>query len=293
MTKCKLIRVLAMTMALAMVMAVAGCSNGSSIVTEPKDFVETYTVKVANLAGTEIKKCSVEVFSDSGKTTQVYKGITNDEGEVTFSAPLSNDYVAVISKVPAGYVVETHYPLTGEKTNLVLRPGTLTEEAMETVRYSLGDPVMDFSVTTSDGEMVLSELLAEKKAVVLNFWFMNCSPCKMEFPYIQEGYEQLSDEIAVLAMNPVDSTDAEIAQFREDNGYTFAMAKCDFRWQEMLEIKGYPTTLIIDRYGNICLIHSGGIESTQEFLDMVTYFIQDDYEQQFFKSAGQIPAVTD
>ena len=60
-----------------------------------------------------------------------------------------------------------------------------------------------------------------------------------------------------------------------------------------MKLQLFPTTLIIDRYGNICLIHSRGIESTQEFLDMVNYFIQDDYEQKFFKSAGQIPAVTD
>ena len=69
------------------------------------------------------------------------------------------------------------------------------------------------------------------------------------------------------------------------------MSKCDARWADMMKLESYPTTVIIDRYGHICLIHSGMLRNTQEFLDMVDYFTADDYKQQFFRNAGQIPAV--
>ena len=303
MSKSKLFRVLALTMAFAMVMAMTGCKNGSSIVTDPVGTLEEYTVKVTNRAGTGMKKCSVAVFSDSSMTHQVYQGITNDDGEITFTADKSEGYVAVVSKVPTGYAVEQHYKLAGERTDVVLLPGVMDEAFIESMigsedkvekHLQLGDAMPSFEVTLPDNSVIkLSELLEEKKAVVLNFWFMNCAPCKMEFPYIQEGFEQLSEDIAVLALNPVDSTEAEVARFQSDNGYTFTMSKCDPRWQNLLKLQYFPTTLVIDRYGNICLIHTGGIESTQDFLNMVKYFIQDDYKQQFFKSAGQIPAVND
>lgn len=295
MTKGRLFRIVALTMALAMVMAMVGCSKAPAKTTDPTDAPSvTYMVKVVNRAGTAMQKCAVEVFSDAEKTTLVYKGIADKEGQITFSAPESEKYVAVISKVPMGYAVEEQYALAGERTDIVLVPAVLNENALDTAVLSLGDAMMDFNLTLTDGsEIALSQLLTKKKAVVLNFWFMNCEPCKKEFPYIQEGYQQLVDEIEVVAMNPVDSTDSEIAKFRTDKGYTFTMSKCDFRWQQLLQLQAYPTTVVIDRYGNICLIHRGGIESTQEFVDMVNYFIQDDYKQQFFKSAGQIPAVND
>lgn len=300
MTKKMLIRIVALTMAFAMVMAMAGCTEGSPNPTQPTQMPESaYTVKVTNRAGNDMNKLSVEVFSDASKTTRLFKGITNSNGEIVFTAPVSSEYVAVVSKVPLGYATEAHYKISGGTTKIVLEPGVMDEAFIESMMpnedqqgkyFVIGNAMPDFEITLPDNSViVLSDLLKTKKAVVLNFWFLNCGPCRTEFPYIQEGYEQVKEDVAVLALNPVDGTAAEVAQFQADNGYTFTMSKCDTRWQEMLRIQGYPTTVVIDRYGNICLIHTGELHSTQDFLDMVNYFITDDYEQQFFKSLGQIP----
>lgn len=296
MTKCTLVRIIALTMAIAMVMAMAGCASKQPDPTHPSQMPESmYTVKVTNGAGNSLSKCCVEIFADETKEVRLFKGITNADGEIIFTAPVSGDYVAVISRLPFGYAAEEHYKVSGGTTQVVLNPDRLTEAVIEDMitnekHFALGDAMMDFTLTLPDNsEICLSDLLKTKKAVVLNFWFMNCPPCRGEFPYIQEGYEQVREDVAVLAMNPVDSTAAEVAQFQSDSGYTFTMSKCDTRWQEMLRIQGYPTSVVIDRYGNICLIHTGELSSTQEFLDMVGYFISDDYEQKFFKSLGQIP----
>lgn len=295
-----LMRLVAVTMALAMVLAMAGCVDKATDPTQPTQLPESaYTVKVTNRAGNAINKCAVEIFSDDTKTTRLFKGITNTDGEIIFTAPVSTEYVAVVSRIPFGYATEAHYPVSGGTTQVVLEPGVMDEAFIESMMpgedqdgkyFVIGDAMPDFEITLPDNSVILlSDLLKAKKAVVLNFWFMNCAPCRGEFPYIQEGYEQVSDDVAVLALNPVDGTAAEVAQFQADNGYTFTMSKCDTRWQEMLALKAYPTTVVIDRYGNICLIHSGELNSTQEFLDMVDYFTWDDYEQKFFKSLGQIP----
>jgi thiol-disulfide isomerase/thioredoxin len=281
------IRLVAVTMVFTMVIALTGC-----VVEPPVMKVTEYTVTVTNLAGTPLEKCKVDVYTDDSMTGVVYTGITDKNGQIRFTDVAAVDkYVAAVSKVHPGYDVADSYPLTGERTQIVLKPGVLTDEDMDSVRYSLGDPVMDFSVMTPDGEMVLSQLLQEKKAVVLNFWFLNCDPCKMEFPYIQEGYERVGEDVAILALNPYDGTQEDVVSFRETKGYEFTMSKCDARWADMMKLQSYPTTVIIDRYGHICLIHSGMLRNTQEFLDMVEYFTADDYKQQFFRNAGQIPAV--
>ena len=290
------VRVVALTMAFAMVMAMAGCDNKPANIPEPSGLPDSlYKIVLTNQAGTVLSKCAVDVYSDPQLTNRIFRGITNSNGEVVFTAPLSSEYIAVVSRLPLGYSEQTKYQVSTGTTNIVVRPGVMDEAFIESMLeaenyFIIGNAMPDFELTLPDQSVLrLSDLLKTKKAVVLNFWFMNCAPCRGEFPYIQDGYEQVSEDVAVLALNPVDSTAEEVAQFQADSGYTFTMSKCDTRWQEMLRIQGYPTSVVIDRYGNICLIHTGELDNTQEFLDMVGYFISDDYEQNFFKSLGQVP----
>lgn len=288
MLKNKITKLIAMVMAVAMTMAVAGCAQQPKPTDPPEAMVE-YVVTVENKGGTPIDKCSVEVLSSETGSATVFKGMTNNDGQVKFVAA-PGEYVAVVSRVPDGYAVADQYKLAGESTTIVLEPGVLTEEDLNSTKLALGDAMLDFTVTGADGaKYVLSELLKEKKAVVLNFWFLNCQPCKLEFPFLQEAYEQFDDEIEVLALNPYDGTDAEVAAFQADNGYTFPMLKCDKRWENMMNIDAYPTTFIIDRFGNICMIHRGMITETQTLLDMFSFFVSDDYEQTFVKSHSQLP----
>lgn len=290
MLKNKITRLIAVVMAFAMTMAIAGCGKEPHETESSENKAATYTVTLENKGGTALPKCSAEVYADASKATLIYKGITNAEGMVTFTAPVSDGYVAVLSKIPDGYAVADSYKLTGENTTIVLEPGVMSDEDFDSMEYFLGDAVLDFMVTAPDGtSYVLSELLQEKKAVVLNFWYLNCQPCKMEFPYLQEAYEQLGDEIEVLALNPCDGDDTQVAGFKADNGYTFPMMKCDARWQQMMKLEYYPTTVVIDRYGNICLIHQGMVTDTQTFLNMFGYFVSDEYKQTFVESLSQLP----
>lgn len=281
-----LARFIAVIMALVMITVLTACDETPPVMTE-----RSYTITVENKGGTALSKCKIDVYTDDTKSAIVFTGITDANGQVNFTSIETDNYVAVVSKQPDGYALEESYTLTGESTTIVLAPGVMTDADMDSVKYSLGEAVMDFTVTAPDGtEYVLSNLLKEKKAVVLNFWYLNCDPCKMEFPYLQEAYEKLGDDIAVLALNPYDGDDASVAAFQADNGYTFPMLKCDARWKDMMQVQMFPMTVVIDRYGNICLIHHGMVTDTQTFLNMFGYFVSDEYEQKFFKSVGQMPA---
>lgn len=281
-------KLIAAIMAFAMIVALAGCAkepNATQATVSPVEYVLT----VENKGGTQLTKCSVEIIDHQDGETIVFKGMTNAEGKISFTA-LPGDYFAVVSRVPDGYAVAESYKLTGESTTIVLEPDVLTQENLDSTKLTLGDAMLDFTLTGTDGtQYVLSELLKEKKAVVLNFWFLNCQPCKMEFPYLQEAYEQFANEIEVLALNSYDGTEAEVDAFKADNGYTFPMLKCDQRWQDMMNFDAYPTTFVIDRFGNICMIHRGMITETQMLLDIFGFFTADDYEQTFVKSHSQLP----
>jgi len=267
----------------------AGCGKENKQPDSGLNKVGTYTVTVCAENGQSLEGVTVFVYEDSTKAELVTVGNTDAQGKMSFTDKVLETYVAVLDKLPTGYVAEELYPLTGLETTILLKTGEMTQDNMAELRYKLGDAMMDFTVTDAEGNSYsLSALLAEKKAVVLNFFYNECQPCMSEFPYLQEAYAQYSDKIAVLAMNPVNDDPAKIAQLQKELGVTFPMVACDPLWEKVMQITAYPTTVVIDRLGNICLIHKGSVPDTKTFADTFAYFTADDYEQKLIEAIGDL-----
>ena len=239
----------------------------------------TYTLVLTTEGGKAMEGIGVYFYTDYTKEELVWFAKTDAEGKASFTDLASDNYVAVLDAVPEGYQVEEYYPLTGEITEIVLNAG-MAEGDLANVSYKLGDVVMNFSVTAADGTVyVLSELLEQKSAVVLNFWYLQCTPCRMEFPYLQQAYANYSDKIELLALNPINDDPEAIEAFREELGLSFPMMPCDPAWEKAMQLTAYPTTVVIDRYGTIALIHKGGIDDAKVFEDAFAFFTADDYKQ--------------
>ena len=272
---------------------VAGGNQPGS--TEPTGEVTNadYSILVQNGAGEPVANVKVFVYTDAEKKEMIWAAVTDATGKITFNAPTSDRYVTVLENVPASYGCEDIYALKEKETIIVLKDLLLNETDMK-ISFELGDSMMDFSVLDCDGvEHQLSALLQEKKAVVLNFWYLNCTPCKMEFPYLQEAYGIFSNDIAVLAMNPIDGDDASVSQFRTENGLTFPMAKVDEKWTNVqwagISAISYPTTIVIDREGKISMVHQGMVTETQTFLNMFGYYTAEDYTSKVVNNVEELP----
>ncbi len=173
----------------------------------------------------------------------------------------------------------------GKDENNVLIKDVKLEEST----YKLGDIMGDYTVTDIEGnDHSFSEILKEKDAIVLNFWFANCVPCKNEFPCLQTAAEKYSDKLAVIAINPIDVKDQRITNFIDENNITLPVVKGDAAWEDALSIQGYPTTVIIDRYGKIVLNHVGALTEEGEFEKIFEFFTADDYEQTVIKNVNEI-----
>ena len=145
--------------------------------------------------------------------------------------------------------------------------------------YSIGDEIADFSVTTPKGEVItLSGLLENHKAVLINFWFINCSWCDYEFPFLQQAYEEMGDEVAVLALTPYDKSE-DIAAYQQEKGLTFPMAEDTANLSTLFGCTGFPTTVMIDRYGVYCFSESGAMPSKNAFFRLMQPFAAEDYAQ--------------
>lgn len=152
--------------------------------------------------------------------------------------------------------------------------------------YRLGDTIADFSVSTPDGETLsLQALLQKYRAVVLNFWFKDCTWCDYEFPYLEEAWQQLSSDVAVLALSPYDDAQT-IADYQTNKGLTFPMAMDTAGLSTQFGVGSYPTTIVIDRYGVYCLREEGAQPSAQAFTDLLTPYIGADYSQSVLNGAS-------
>lgn len=144
----------------------------------------------------------------------------------------------------------------------------------------LGQAVPDFTVATIDGgSFTLSKALKEYDAVLINLWATWCPPCRQEFPYLQAAYEQYKDRVAVIALS-IESTDTPdvLRKFAAEYGLTFPIGRdegetlCAFSQETSI-----PTSLVVDRFGNVGYVESSSMPSVRSFTGLFDYFISDSY----------------
>ncbi len=275
----------------------------------------TYTVSVKSVGGMPMADVMVYIREDSDTGDLKQAGTTNADGMVTFNLDVKDNYVAVIAGVPQGYKVEAFYPFVGNACFITLTSAVIEGESVTSKNFAVGDVMYDFSFTdhtllvcpgcgakndvdpsalvqvcseceesleeASYYTTTLAEVLKEKKMVMLNFWYSTCSWCIKEFPVIQEVYEAGHDDYEILGLNPYPSDDIKTLQETGGQlGLTFPLGKVDMNFSvDRFGSSGYPTTVIIDRYGVICMIEPGAITSKQTWISLISHFTADDYQQ--------------
>lgn len=283
---------LALFILISLVTAFVGCGDdgneNSAVLEESSDSKDGgYTVCVVSDTGAIISDVTVLIYAEDTLADLIAVEKTDAEGKITFNPEKSGNYVAVLNEVPEGYAWEEMYYITSGVTTITLT--TMLPTDTDRV-YENGDLMYNFTVTDTDGKVhKLSELIKTYDAVVLNFWFTTCAPCAAEFPYLNEAYELYKDKIALIAIDPTGESEDTIKAYAKEKELSFPVAKGDEVWQGIMGNPSYPTTVVIDRHGRICFVHTGSITSTETFTDLFAYFTDEDYTQKVLNGLGDIP----
>ncbi len=265
--------------------------DGSEISSETGE-TTTYMVSIKTVGGMAMSGLDVYVYADDTLQDLKQFAKTDENGLVSFKLPTSDKYAVAVSGAPKGYEVKSSYSFSGDTAVISLVSSLITDSKLEDVKadnpLKAGDVMYDFTVTTTSGEKVsLSEVLKEKKMVMLNFWYTTCSWCMTEFPIMAEVYEQYKDDIEIIAIDPLDGA-AAVQSFQQNNALPFKVADCPSSWSIAFGVTGYPTSVFIDQYGVICLVESGAITSNSPFISAFEHFTADNYQQKLYANVSEM-----
>ena len=252
-----------------------------------------YTITIKTAGGMPLSGITVEAYADETLTSLKGGGRTNTMGVATISLPSDKPYWAVLKgNALEGYSTQPSYDVLDTTTTITLTSSVISNPSAPGLSYELGDIMHDFTVVDCNGNTFqLSEVLKTKEMVLINFWYINCSWCVKEFPYMQSVYEEYSDKVAIIALNPNSAdTNEEIKAFQEEKGLTFPMAQdtahISIAFSEYLW--GYPTSVVVDRYGMICIAEAGGIVSEEPFRAIFDHFTGTDYQQAIIENISDL-----
>ena len=247
-----------------------------------------YTVTVQSEGGLRFKNSLVMVLKSNGRP--LTSGATNDEGVFSFRAE-AGTYTASLMDIPNGYSGDTVTLTEGETSNkLVLYSQIISGTPADTTKYLMGDIFHDYVFTTPyelNGAVwskSVSEILKTKEVLIINNWGTNCTWCVTEMPDMETVYKKYEDQIEIVAVDNYGGGDSEevISAYYDEHKYSFPMVRDNtYNFAYKFGITGWPTTIVIDRYGAIARIEKGAITSLEAWERMISKYIGDDYEQTF------------
>ena len=100
---------------------------------------------------------------------------------------------------------------------------------------------------------------------------------------MEASYQQYRQDVEILALNPYDSQ-AAITAFQQEHSLSMPMASCSRDLTVAFGINGYPTSVVIDRDGTICMIHAGAITQKEVFDKLFETFTAEDYTPRLYRS---------
>lgn len=118
----------------------------------------------------------------------------------------------------------------------------------------------DFSAKDLDGNAVDSSIFSQNAVTVVNFWFNACSPCVEELPALNKLNEELKEKGGQVIGINIDSLDgnedgiAEAKSILEKQGAKYTNLSLDSNNEAgkyATSIMAFPTTIVLDRNGNI------------------------------------------
>jgi thiol-disulfide isomerase/thioredoxin len=150
-------------------------------------------------------------------------------------------------------------------------PSTMSAEDLGFQEIQVRAP--DFTLETLDGgQMTLSSF--QGTPVLMNFWALNCPPCREEMPFLDAAAAQYEGQIVIMAIDIGDSQQS-VADYFSDATLTM-MVPLD---TEAIAAANYsvgytPTTFLVDTEGVVRYVKVGPFANVEQVSAAIELILQ-------------------
>lgn len=150
--------------------------------------------------------------------------------------------------------------------------GSIAQAVLNHMReLAIGKKVGDHHFLSTDGTKLSLDSLHQNGYVLLDFWFVGCSPCKRDIPAIKSLHADFANRLTILAVNPLESLEAvEKYQLKHELPYTAVVPDHPGEVKRAFNVRAYPAYILIDPKGEVALFAASDIGAVRSFLEKET-----------------------
>lgn len=147
--------------------------------------------------------------------------------------------------------------MTSRFARIAVRVAALALVALPAFALTKSSPAPQFSLAARGGKTVS---LAQYKGqvVMINFWATWCGPCRQEMPLLENIYKKYSKAGFTLLGVNVEPDSKAAEDWLKATPVSFpVLFDTKSEVSKLYNVAGMPSTVIVDRKGNVRVIHHG------------------------------------
>ena len=159
----------------------------------------------------------------------------------------------ILDGVKQDYPIDQLKEMVGTFTTKSIYRDHLNDYIAKQERLNVGQPFIDFTLQTKEGEKVsLAEVIAKNKFTLVDFWASWCGPCRKENPVVKAAYEQFHElGFGVIGVS-VDQDEAAWLQAVEEDQLPWTQVRdVENKVSEDYMIYYIPSNFLFDETGKV------------------------------------------
>ena len=159
----------------------------------------------------------------------------------------------ILDQVKQDYPLDQLKEMVAAFTTESLYKTDLNDYIAKQERLEVGQPFIDFTLMTKDGtEAVLSEIIAQNKLTLVDFWASWCGPCRHENPVVKAAYEKYHELGFDVVGVSVDQDEAAWLKAVEEDELPWTQVRdSENKASEDYMIYYIPSNFLFDQEGNM------------------------------------------